>query len=252
MFKTLASLVLISLVTAPPSAGLKYTVHMEAHQSAAAAQDPMAAQMNAMMAPMMMQVFPSGGLDQTVTIGEKATRTEQRQPFAGLPAGAVTILRPDGSSVVLDAAARTFWKLRAAGDGAGLFQQLGLKPEIKVAKTGQFETIEGMRSEKVTVTISISEGGMPPIALVMDVWLTDAIKAPTANAEAAAGMLAKFGLADANALKALNDGRFMLKQVMTMFGVEIVTTVKDVTKPEVSDALFEVPGDYKEIAPPRG
>ena len=103
MFKTFASLVLISLVTAPPSVGLKYTVHMEAHQSAAAAQDPMAAQMNAMMAPMMMQVFPSGGLDQTVTIGEKATRTEQRQSFAGLPATTVIVgshdpLHDDGVS----------------------------------------------------------------------------------------------------------------------------------------------------------
>jgi hypothetical protein len=248
MLKTLAALTLVGLIAAAPSTGLKYTVHMEARPGERTPQDQMAA----LLGPMMVQVFPAGGLDQVITIGEKATRTEQRQAFAGLPAGAVTISRSDGSSTVLDPAARTFWKPAPASgaDAASLFQQLGLKPEIKVAKTGLFETIEGMRAEKVAVTIWLPAPNA--MSMSMDLWFTDAIQSPAVRGESPISMLAKFGLADMNSMKDLNDGRFMLKQVLSMFGVEIVTTVKDVTKPDVAETLFEVPGDFKEIAPPRG
>ena len=77
-------LALVALVAAPPAAGLTYSLHMEARQSATPSSDPIAA----MLGPAIMQSFPAGGIDQSVSVGEKGVRAEQKQSFGGIPAGA--------------------------------------------------------------------------------------------------------------------------------------------------------------------
>jgi hypothetical protein len=229
---------------------------MEARQSATPSSDPIAA----LLGPAIMQSFPAGGIDQSVSVGEKGVRAEQKQSFGGIPAGAVTLTRPDGSAVVLDPAAKTFWKMPSAADAGAMMQQLGMKPDFKVTKPGEFETIDGMRAERVNVTITMSMPGMDPamasglgqMGVGIDRWLTDAIKAPAGVTTMDDAMIAKLGVGDIKALKDLNDGRFMMKQVMKLFGIEVVTTVKNVAKAELADALFDVPKEFKETAPPGG
>jgi len=251
------SLVLVAVMATPPAAGLTYSIHQEVRQGAAASQDPMAS----LVGPAIMQMYPPGGLDQSVSVADRGMRVEQKQVFGGAPAGAVTLTRPDGTAVVMDPAAKTFWKQPTAAAAAEMMQQLGLKPEIKVTKTGQFETIEGMRAELVSVTVGMSMPGADPaqvspglgqMSMGLDLWVTDAIKSPVGTAAMSDALLAKFAMADIKGLKDLNDGRFMLKQVMKMFGLEIVTTVKNISKADVPDALLEVPKDFREITPPGG
>jgi hypothetical protein len=260
MLKPVASLLLfVAFVFAPPTAaGLKYTVHLEVRQAAGGSQD----QLSMLMANVMSNLIPPGGVDQAVSVSDKGTRAEQKQAFSGLPAGAVLLTRPDGSGVGMDPAAKTFWKQPTGTDVAAnaLAQMGGAKPDVKVKKTGEFETIDGMKAERVNVTLGLplpmDPAQLPPgfptqLTITMDVWVTDAIKSPVTGSAASNELLAKF-LPDPTALKDLNDGRFMLRQVMSMFGLEIVTTVKDVVKGDVADTLFDVPKDYKEVPPPGG
>jgi hypothetical protein len=260
MLKPLGRIALLVALVVTPSTGLKYTLHMEAHQAANAAQDPL----SSMMAGLMSGVFPEGGLDQAIAVSERGTRSEQKQAFSGLPAGTVTITRPDGTAVGMDPAAKTFWKQTSGIDvAAATMAQLPAKPDVKVKKTGEFETIEGMKAERVNVSLGLplpispdQLSQLPPgfptsLTITMDVWVTDAIKVPSTNTALADSMLTKF-LPDQSGLKELNDGRFMLKTVMNMFGVEMVTTVKDIVKGDVADSLFEVPKDFKEVPPPGG
>ena len=260
MLKPIASvLLLVGLMFNPPAAaGLKYTVHMEVRQAANAPQDPM----SQMMANVMGNIFPPGGIDQAVSVSEKGVRTEQRQAFSGMPAGTVLVTKADGSGVGMDPAAKTFWKQPNATDAAAnaLAQMGGAKPDVKVKKTGEFETIDGMKAERVNVSLGlplpIDPSQVPPgfptqLSVTMDVWLTDAVKSPIAGSATTNEMLSKL-LPDQSALKDLNDGRFMLKQIMNMFGLELVTTVKDVVKADVADTLFDVPKDFKEVPPPGG
>jgi len=73
MKKLVVALVAVLALVAPLSAAeLKYTMHMEVKPAANAASDPM----SAMAGGMLAQMFPPGGLDQTVIAGEKGMRSE--------------------------------------------------------------------------------------------------------------------------------------------------------------------------------
>ena len=249
--KLIVSVVLALSVIVPLNAEVKYTMHMEARMSANAANDMMAQ----MAGPMMMQMFPAGGIDQLVIAGERGMRSEQKQAFANMKAGTVTLVKPDGSIVMLDPSSKTYWKQPTPAEAAAMLG--GMKPDVKITKRGEFETINGMKAEHMLLTITMAIPGVDPsqlppgmspeLSMTYDVWMTDAVKMPPGAAALASSAMKQFGMGD---MKELNDGRMMLKGVMTMFGVEIVMTSTGFsTEPAAAD-LFEIPKDYKEVPAP--
>jgi hypothetical protein len=240
-------------VVVPLRADVRYTLHMEVRQASSGGGD----QLSMMMGAMLTQMFPPGGVDQLVVSGPLGVRTEQKQAFAGMPAGLITIVKADGQTFMLDPAAKTYSKQPIVPAEASA-AMAGMKPDIKVTKTGKFETIEGMKAERVDMAMSMPMPGMdaatlaqmPPgfptkIDLKMEMWVTDAIKQPAGAASMTESLMKQFGLTD---VKDLNDGRTMIKGVMSMMGIEMVFTTKGFSNEAAPASLFEIPKDYKEVA----
>lgn len=250
--KLIVSVGLALVAIVPLSADVKYTMHMEARMAAGAGSDPM----SQMAGGMLTQMFPAGGIDQIIMSSERGTRTEQKQAFATMKAGTVTLMSNDGAMTILDPSSKTYWKQPAisADSSAAL---AGISPEVKVAKRGVFETINGMKAEHVTLTMAIAipgvdpsqlpPGMMPDISMTYDVWLTDAVKGSAGASALSASMLKQFGMSN---VKELSDGRMMLKGVITMFGVEIVMTTAGFSNAAVPAEMFDIPKDYKEVPSP--
>jgi len=250
--KLVVSVVLVLSAIVPLSADVKYTMHMEARMAANAANDPMAQ----MAGPMMMQMFPAGGIDQIVIAGEHGVRSEQQQAFATVKAGTVTLMKADGSMFMLDPSSKTYWKQPVmTAEAAGMLA--GMKPEFKVVKRGEYETINGMKAEHLVLSMTMSIPGVDPsqlppgmspdITMAYEAWMTDAVKMPKGATTLAASAMKQFGMGD---VKELNDGRMLLKGVMTTFGVEIVMTASGFSNEAVAADLFEIPKDFKEVPSP--
>lgn len=226
--KLLVSLVALMALVSPVSAAeLKYTMHMEAKPAANAANDPM----SAMAGGMISQMFPAGGLDQMVIAGDKGVRSEQKQEFGGMKAGTVTLIKPDGTQYVLDASTKTYWK-QATVPAEVTAMMAQMNPKVTIGKTGVFETINGMKCERITMNMAMAIPGVDPsqlppgmpteLTMVYEVWLTDAVKMPPA-----AG-------------------------AMSMFGVEMIMESRDIMTEAAAPELFEIPKDYKEVPAPGG
>lgn len=250
--KLVVSVGLALLAIVPLRADVKYTMHMEARMAAGAGNDPM----SQMAGGMLTQMFPAGGIDQFIVSGAKGTRTEQKQAFANMKAGTVTLMSADGSMAILDPTTKTYWKQAAIGTEAAA-ALAGISPEVKVSKRGDFQTINGMKAEHLTLTMKMAipgvdpsqlpPGMMPDITMTYDVWLTDAVKVSSSVSSLSASMLKQFGMSN---VKELSDGRMMLKGVITMFGVEITMTTAGFSNETAAPELFEIPKDYKEVPSP--
>lgn len=252
--KLVISIGLALLAIAPLSADVKYTMHMEARMAANAGSDPM----SQMAGGMLSQMFPPGGIDQVIVSSDKGTRTEMKQAFANMKAGTVTLMSADGSMAVLDPATKTYWKQSSAVTAEAATAMAGMAmPTIKVTKRGEFETINGMKAERLMLTMTMGIPGMDPsqappgmpsdITMTYEVWLTDAIKGSSGASALSASLLKQFGMSD---IKELSDGRVMLKGVISLFGVEMVMTTSGFSNAPVPADLFEIPKDYKEVPAP--
>lgn len=260
MTKKLVVALIAALACATPAlaAELKYTLHMEAKAAANAPSDPM----SAMAGGMLTQMLPPGGLDQVVIAGEKGFRSEQKQEMGPIKAGSVILVKPDGTQYMLDPAAKTYYKMPAMpADMAGMFAQMN--PKVNVGKMGVFETVDGMKCEHVSMTMSFAIPGIDPsqlppgvpteLSMAMDMWLSDSVKLPASSGTASLGMIKQFGFDQLPELKKLSgDGRLPVKAVISMFGVEMIMTAKDIKTESVAADLFEIPKDYKEVPPPGG
>lgn len=253
MLKPFARVLCVVLVLgASLDAELKFTVHTEIRQVPSAVQN----EMSAFLGQMLSQAIPAGGFDQMVTAGERAVRIETKQAMPGVPP---VLLVRDGQSYGLDPVTKTYWKQQASS-AEQMQQVLGsIKPEIKINRTGQFETINNMRAERYTMTMSLALPGLGDAApgmpggmvMTFDLWLTDAIKNPSGWMPSGADpkLLAQFGLGDMT--KIIGD-RFMLKGVMgaNLFGgTEFVFSTRDISTVDVPDSVFDIPKDYREVAP---
>ncbi len=257
MKKFVVAIVAAAAFSAPlRAAEIKYTMHMEAKAAANAASDPM----SAMVGGMLTQMFPPGGLDQMVLVGDKGMRSEQKQDMGPIKAGSVILIKPDGTQYVLDPIAKTYYKTPPMpAEMAGMMAQMN--PKVTLGKMGVFETIDGMKCERVTMTMSMAIPGIDPsqlppgmpaeLTMVMDMWLADSVKVPASAGAGSMGMVKQFGFDQLPELKKLaGDGRLPVKTVMSMFGVEMIMTVKDVKNEAADPSLFEIPKDYKEVPPP--
>jgi hypothetical protein len=131
---------------------------------------------------------------------------------------------------------------------------------VNSKRTGEFSTVAGLRTERVTFDFSMNLPLPPgvqlpaglPTAFTMDgdMWVADQFKA-YANAlnTIASTLFPGIGFGG------LAPEGLVVQQITRspMFGGnELVFSVSDVTEAPPNPALFEIPGDYKETPPPAG
>ena len=147
MRKALSAVFLVTLVSAPLRAELKYTMRMEMKKSdaAPAAPNPMLAMMSEQM---MKQLLPNGSGEMIYVIGEKGTRMELTQPAMGQPGGSINIAKPDGTLFVIDPQNKTYWK-STTNNAAEQMKAAGITPEVTAKKTGQSDTVAGLKCDVV-------------------------------------------------------------------------------------------------------
>lgn len=249
------SVLLLPILQHALHAELKFTLHTDLNRLEGVATN----EWSAFLAQMAKQVMPPGGVDHVVIVGDKAMMLEQKQPFGGMAAGVQTLFR-DNQQYGIDPVMRTFWKERQPSD-AELRELAASQPEIKVDRTGESRTIDGMRAERVTTTVTLKSqvlersfpGLTEPPSITIDVWVTDAVKLPGGWMPLIdRKFLAELGLAQ---LRDFTDGKFMLRGVMksnVLSGLELAMTARNITTEDVPDSVFDIPAGYKEIPPPSG
>jgi hypothetical protein len=247
--------VLTALLVAPLSAELKYTMHIEAKPSTAASTAPANPMLEMIGAIVASTMAPQGGLEVTVTVGDHGTRVDYAQAYMIVPAGGVTLVTPKGEMIVLDPAKRTFWKMSkpdlSALPGGG--------PTVTIKRTGQTETISGIRAERATLDIhmplpvppgsELPQGLPSDIAMTGDVWLSSQYKQ---YAKTAAGLVGGVNVLGVDTIA--NEG-FMVKSILRgdlLGNRQIESTVTNVSETTVPASLFEIPAGFTEVPPPSG
>jgi hypothetical protein len=247
--------VLTLLLVAPLSAELKYTMRIEAKPSTAAATAPANPMLEMIGAIVASTMAPQGGLEMTVTVGDRGTRVDYTQAYMIVPAGGATLLTPKGEMIVLDPAKRTFWKMSkpdmSALPGGG--------PAVTVTRTGQTETISGVRAERATLEIhmplpvppgaQMPEGLPRDIAMTGDVWLSSQY---AQYAKTVAGLVGGVNVLGVDTIA--NEG-FVMRSILRgelLGNQQIESTVTSVAEAAVPASLFEIPAGFTEVPPPSG
>jgi hypothetical protein len=247
MGRSLAAAILIVVVVSPAAADLRYTTHIETRKAETTQPiDPVMGMIGAMLASR----FPSG--DMTMTVGENGTRVEFVNAVGPVPAGGVMLIR-SGSTVILNPVDRTYWTASMPATLPG-----GAVPTVSATRTGQFEMVEGLRTERVAFGLSMNlplpagvqlPAGFPTtFTMDGDMWVADQFKAYAASLTAVANTLFP-GIG----IGGLAQEGLVLKQVTRspMFGGnELVFSVSDVVEMPVAAAVFQIPPDYREVAAP--
>lgn len=253
-----AALLLVAGASAPLAAELKYTMHMDVRKSEApapAATNPMIKMIGDMMT---QKLVPAGGADMIYTLGEKGARVEFVQAAMGQPAGGVTITKPDGTLLILNPAEKTYWKTTMEAAAAQI-KAAGLSPEATVKRTGEFETVSGVKCERITFDMTMAlpipeaaRASMPPdfpstLAMSGDGCITtDQYQkyAEIASKSRTMDFLATLGM------DKLMKGGIMLRQKVVFVGNDMISTVTRIGEEDAPASLFEVPADYKEVPAP--
>ncbi len=246
--RMLIAALLLAVAASPAAADLRYTTHIETRKAEAAQPvDPMMGMIGAMLASR----FPSG--DMKMTVGDAATRVEFVNALGPVPAGGVLLMR-SGSTVILNPADHTYWTARAP---AALVPG-STAPAITTKRTGESETIAGLRTERVAFGLSMALPLPPgvqlppgfPTTFTMDgdMWVADQFKAYASSLNAIANQLFP-GIG----IGGLAQDGLVVRQVTRspMFGGnELVFSVSDVTEGPVTAELFQIPAGYKEVPMP--
>ena len=248
MRRILTAALLFAIATSPASAELRYTTHVETRKAQAAQPvDPMMGMIGAMLASR----FPSG--DMKMTVGDAGTRVEFANALGPVPAGGILLMR-GGSTVILNPADHTYWTARApaaAIPGA-------TTPAITSKRTGEYETVAGLRTERVAFGLSMALPLPPGVQLPPgfpttftldgDMWVADQFKAYASSLNAIANQLFP-GIG----IGGLAQDGLVVRQVTRspMFGGnELVFSVSDVMEGPVTAELFQIPAGYKEVPMP--
>jgi hypothetical protein len=254
--KILATLAVAAALTAPLRAELKYTMRMEVHKSTVPPRgepDPIMAMLSAMVANALL---PSGPVEMSVLVGPKGVRTEYLQAYTVMPAGTVTLVRPDGSMVVMNPIEKSYWKMAKPELGMIL---PGLTPQVTTKKTGTTAAVAGLPAEQVDIevkiplpagaTASLPAGFPTEFVLSGEMWVTTQFKDYAKQAASAVTGVASLGLD-----KIVSEG-LLLRSVIrgALFGDQELESIVTKIGEEAADAaLFEIPEGYKEVPPPAG
>ena len=123
----------------------------------------------------LQQILPNGTAKMIYIVGEKGIRTEFVTGGMGLASGSVSIMKPTGEMFMLTPANKTYWKTTVA-QAVGMMAQAGITPEVQVTRTGELATVGGLKTEKVTMALSIPLP-IPPEALAQGLDLAAAAQA---------------------------------------------------------------------------
>jgi len=247
----------VSVVAAPLRAELRYTMRMETSKSESA--PPAPNPMMAMMAEQMMkQMLPNGASEMTYIIGDKGARMEFTQAAMGQAAGSVNIAKPDGTVYVLDPQNKTYWK-GTIDAAAAQMKAAGIAPQVTANKTGNSETIAGLKCDVVTfewkMPLPIPEqarASLPPdfpseLKMNGDSCTTSEYAKYAAMVRRGSG-----GMMTAMGLDKVAQGGIIIRQTLQMLGYEMKSVETKIAEESVDASLFDVPADYKEVPPPAG
>jgi hypothetical protein len=258
MKKVLVALCLVASVSVPLRADLKYTLHVEVKKTEAPKGQPVNPMIAMMGDSMIKEMLPAGGADLVYSIGEKGSRVEYLQPAMGQPAGAVSLALPDATILMLNPKAQTYWKTTSQTPAA-MMKASGMAPTSTVKRTGEVETVAGLKCERVTfdwkMDLPIPEAArasLPPdfpktLSMTGDTCMT------TDQFKKYADMAAKSQLGDmlsALGLKEATQGGIALRQRMRFGGVELQSLVTSIGEEDVPASAFEIPAGYKEVPAP--
>jgi uncharacterized protein DUF4412 len=207
---------------------------------------------------MLKEMVPSGGADLIYSIGEKGSRVEYVQAAMGQAAGAVSVSLPDGTIFMLNPKDQTYWKTTTQAT-ASMMKAAGMAPTSTVKRTGEFETVAGLKCEVVTfdwkMDLPIPEAArasLPPdfpktLSMNGDTCMT------TDQFKQYADLVAKSQLSDmmsALGLKEATQGGITLRQRMRFGSVELQSLVTSIGEEDVPASAFEIPAGYKEVPAP--
>ena len=258
MKKVLVGLCFASLVSSRAGAELKYTLRTEVQKAetpASPAPNPMLAMMGDALT---RQLLPEGTATMTYYIGEKGTRIEFINAAMGQAAGAVSLVQPDGTTILLNLKDQTYWKTGLQGAAAAM-QAAGVTPQITSTRTGEAETVAGVKCERSTFTMKV-DLPIPPAARASlgadfpaSIDMSGDTCATTDQFQNYAAMAAKTqatGMLAAMGLDKLTQGGIVLRQSLRMGAVEIRSAVTDIGEAPAPAGAFEIPAGYKEVPPP--
>lgn len=239
-------------------AELKYTIHVESKKVEPAAGQPVHPMIAMMSDNMIKELLPEGSADFVYTIGAKGSRLEYVQAAMGQPAGTVALSLADGTMVGLNTKEQTYWKMTALG-AADAMKSAGVSPDITTTRTGQFQTVAGVRCERVAFDIKV------------DLPIPDAIRASlptdfprslalTGDSCLAADQYQKYAVMAAQrkvrdflselGMGKMADGSIPMRYTFTFGSIQLDQTVTAIAEEDVPDTVFEIPAGYKEVPAP--
>lgn len=260
MRRVLVALCLAGSVSAPLSAELKYTLHIDVKKAEVPAGQTVSPMIAMMGESMIKELLPAGGADLIYIIGERGSRVDYLQPAMGQAAGTFNLSLPDGTVFVVNPKDKTYVKTSAQGATAAM-KAAGMTPTTTVKRTGEFATVAGTRCEVVTfdwkMDIPIPEAArasLPPdfptaIAMNGDTCVT------TDQFKKYVELAAKGPLNDLMTnlgLKEVLQGGIPLRQTIRFGTIELQSVATQIGEEDVPASAFEVPAGYKEVPSPTG
>jgi hypothetical protein len=234
---------------ARPPLHLKYVSRMEMQPSTAPVPgDPILESIGRSVGQMML---PGGSIQMTTIVGEYGIRLEWDRALPGIPAGAAMIYNAaDGSSVVINPAQKTYWRLPPSAL-ADLFPAEA-KPQVTSTKTNEKATIAGVPAEHMTFQIRMPlpappgqprpEGMPAELTISGEAWVAEQYGKYLGGAS-------KLPALNALGMDALAQHGLQMRQILRspVFGSQqLETLVTSVSEERVSADLFKVPAGYTE------
>jgi len=158
MRNVLLALCLVAAYSASLRADLKYTTHMEIKKSDAIPAQPANPMMAMMGDAVMKQMVPEGAADIVYLVSEKGARIEYLQAAMGQVAGAVNIIMPDGTLIVMNPTEKTYWKtsVQAALDSMKSAGIPTSASKIAVALAGRSRKIMSLPWRKISTCSEVN------------------------------------------------------------------------------------------------
>jgi hypothetical protein len=253
MKRLLAALLFAVVAVAPLRADLKYVSRVTARPSTVPL-PPTTNPMFTMLGGVIVgTIVPTGGVQMTVTVGERGTRIEYDQAYVMVPAGSAMIVRPDGSGVVLNPSEKTYWRIAKMNVG---MMGATLNPDVRITPTAENATVAGVRTTRSTLAVrvplpSAAEGGFPgmpsELSISGDIWLAPQYARYTKLMPPVANGLAAIGMDTASAtgfpMRVVVRGEMFAGQEIE----SVVTSIGEVAAPA---SAFEIPDGYTEVPQP--
>ena len=258
MRKFVIAACLSAVMTVPLSADLRYTAHMQVGKSAAPTDQPTNPMIGMMADAVMKQMVPGGEADVVYLVSEKGARIEYMQAAMGQAAGTVTLFSPDGTLAVLNPNEKTYWKTTVQAALEGMKSSGVPTPDVTAKRTGQFETVAGIKCEVITfdwkMNLPLPEAArasLPP-DFPTTLNMTGDGCTTTDQYQKYAEIVAKGANAMMSAMgfDKIAQGGLVLRQKMLLMGYEMKSTVTQIAEETAPAGAFEIPADYKEVPMP--